>query len=66
LGAALGYEKGFDRTRVEYVDVPGPVHFVDVPGQTIVKKLYVTKPRYCPAQPSVADALNEYEAISRP
>jgi hypothetical protein len=41
---------------VRYVDVP-------VPGPTIVKKIFVTKPRHCP---SVADALNEYEAVSRP
>jgi len=46
------------------VPVPGPVRYVDlpVPGPTVVKKIFVTKPRHCP---SVADALNEYEAVSR-
>lgn len=49
------------------VPVPGPVRYVDVPvaGPTVVKKIIVTKPRHCPAPPSVADALNEYEAVSR-
>jgi hypothetical protein len=97
IGAAFGYEKGFDRTRVEYIDVPGPVQYVNVdvpgpakyipvdvpgpiqyvdvpgpvqlyevdvvvPGPTTVKTVYVPQPRHCP---SVADALNEYEALIR-
>jgi hypothetical protein len=81
------YEIGFDHARIQYVDVPGPVQYVNVdvpgpvqyvnvdvpgpvqlyevdvvvPGPTVVKKVFVPKPRHCP---SVADALNEYEAIS--
>jgi hypothetical protein len=92
IGAAFGYEKGFDRTRVEYIDVPGPVQYVNidvpgptrdvpgpvqyvdvpgpvqlyevdvvVPGPTVVKKVFVPAPRHCP---SIANALNEYEAAS--
>lgn len=57
------------------VPVPGPERIVKepykvrvevpVPGPTLVKKIAVPTPRYCPAAPSVADALNEYEAINR-
>jgi hypothetical protein len=61
-GYKAGFERGFDHARIEYVDVPMEV---PVPGPTIVKKVFVSKPRYCPTPPSVADALNEYEAISR-
>jgi hypothetical protein len=43
------------------VPSPGPTVYVPVPGPTVVKKVFVPKPRHCP---SVADALNEYEAIN--
>jgi hypothetical protein len=61
-GYKLGFERGFDHARIEYVDVPMEV---PVPGPTIIQKVFVSKPRHCPTSPSVADALNEYEAISR-
>lgn len=65
-----GYKVGVDNARVLEVQVPvevpvpGPVQYVDVPvpGPTVVKKVFIPKPRHCPAAPSVADALNEYEA----
>lgn len=65
---------------VEYVDVPGPTRVVNVPyevqvpgpkvyiptpGPVIVRKVFVSNPRHCPPEPSVADALNEYEAVSQ-
>jgi hypothetical protein len=55
-GFKIGFERGFDHARIEYVDIP-------LPGPTVVKTVFVTKSRHCP---SVANALNEYEAISRP
>jgi hypothetical protein len=59
-GYKAGFERGFDHARIEYVDVP-----MEVPGPPVVKTVFVTKPRHCPVSPSVADALNEYEAVSR-
>jgi hypothetical protein len=62
-GYKAGFERGFDHARIEYVDVPMEV---PVPGPTVVKKVFVAQPRHCPTPPSVADALNEYEALIRP
>ena len=61
-GYKAGFERGFDHARIEYVDVPMEV---PVPGPTIIRKVFVPQPRHCSAPPSLADALNEYEAITR-
>lgn len=50
--------------RVE-VPVPGPEVYIPVPGPVVVKKIVVLRPRYCPKPQSVADELNEYEALLR-